>query len=93
MKKMSRVEKAILTFMAGTAGRWARGLGGVALIALAIVSGGWWLLLAIPGVMMVITGIMNYCPAGLFVTGSGKSEDIMANIAKYDALDSQVSKH
>jgi len=93
MKKMSRMEKTILTFMAGTAGRWSRGIAGATLITLAIVGGGWSLLLAIPGVLMILTGIMNYCPAGLFITGSGKSENIMSDIAKYDALGSQVSKH
>jgi hypothetical protein len=42
---------------------------------------------------MIATGLMNYCPAGLFMTGSGKSEDIMAEIAKFDALGSSVNKH
>jgi hypothetical protein len=93
MKKMSRAEKAILTFMASTSGRWARGIGGATLVALGVVGGGWSLLLLIPGVMMIATGVMNYCPAGLFLTGSGKSDDIMANIAKYDALGTQVGKH
>jgi hypothetical protein len=93
MKTMSKTERSILVFMAGTAGRWARGVAGVGLIALAIAGGGWWLLLGLPGIAMIATGFMNYCPAGLAVTGSGKSENILAEIAKFDALGSSVNKY
>jgi hypothetical protein len=93
MKTMSRFERQLLVFMAGPYGRLARGLMGVALIALALVGGGWWLLLGLPGLLMIATGVMNYCPAGLALTGSGRSSDIMAEIAKFDALGSDVHKH
>jgi hypothetical protein len=93
MKKMSKFSRAALVFMAGTPGRLVRGATGVALVILGIIGGGWSLLLLIPGALMITTGIMNYCPAGLFVTGSGKSDDILAEIAKFDALGSSVHKH
>lgn len=90
---MSPLEKNFLLFMASTGGRWARGLSGLALVILGVVAGGWWVLLVIPGGFMIGTGVMNYCPAGLALTGSGKSENILANVAKVDALGSQVHKH
>lgn len=90
---MSQTEKAILQFMAGTPGRWTRGLFGVGLIALGLIGGGWSLLLLLPGAMMIVTGVINYCPAGLFVTGSGKSDNILSEIAKFDALGSDVHKY
>jgi hypothetical protein len=93
MKKMSRVEKSVLEFMAGTWGRWTRAVAGATLVVLGIIGGGWSLLLLLPGVLMIATGVMNYCPAGLFITGSGKSESILADIAKFDALGSNVNKH
>lgn len=93
MKKMSKFNRAVLVFMAGTPGRLVRGAAGVALVILGIIGGGWSLLLLIPGALMITTGVMNYCPAGLFMTGSGKSDDIMAEIAKFDALGSSVHKH
>jgi len=93
MRKMSKAEKAILEFMAGTWGRWSRGLAGALLVVLGLVGGGWSLLLLLPGALMIGTGVMNYCPAGLFITGSGKSESILADIAKFDALGSSVNKH
>jgi hypothetical protein len=93
MRKINRVERSVLVFMAGTPGRITRGVMGIALIALAISGGGWWLLLGLPGLMMIATGVMNYCPAGLAITGSGKSQDIMEHIAKYDALGSSVNKY
>ena len=90
---MSKFDRAVLVFMAGTPGRLVRGAGGVALVTLGIIGGGWSLLLLIPGALMITTGIMNYCPAGLFMTGSGKSGDIMAEIDKFDALGSSVTKY
>lgn len=92
MKKMSATERKILVFMAGTPGRWTRGLAGVALIVGGIVSGGWGFLLVIPGVLMIATGIANYCPAGLFITGSGSSDNIMARIAQVDAVTTKGTK-
>lgn len=90
---MSKFDRAVLVFMAGTPGRLLRGAGGVTLVTLGIIGGGWSLLLLIPGALMITTGIINYCPAGLFMTGSGKSGDIMAEIAKFDALGSSVNKY
>lgn len=88
MKKMSKFDRAVLVFMAGTPGRIVRGSAGVALVVLGILNGGWALLLLVPGALMLATGFMNYCPAGLLITGSGKSENIMAGIAQFDALGS-----
>lgn len=93
MKKMSTFERSVLLFMSGPYGRWTRGLLGVALLVLAALGGGWWLLLGIPGLLMITTGVLNYCPAGLAITGSGKQSNIMAEIAKFDALGSDVHKH
>ncbi len=90
---MSTTRKAILEFMAGTPGRWTRGVAGISLVVVGLVGVGWSLLLLLPGALMIGTGVMNYCPAGLFITGSGKSDDILANIAKFDALGSSVNKH
>lgn len=93
MKTMSHTQKRLLTFAAGPGGRWARALMGITLGVVGIIAGGWWLLLILPGLLMIGTGAMNYCPAGLMMTGSGKSENILASIAKVDALGSQVHKH
>lgn len=51
----------ILTFLSSTAGRWARGVVGVALIALAVFLGGWWLLLAAVGAVFVLVGLFDVC--------------------------------
>jgi hypothetical protein len=93
MKTMTKTQKNILAFAAGTGGRFARGIAGASIAALGVIAGGWWLLLLVPGAFMIGTGVMNYCPAGLVMTGSGRSEDILANIAKLDALGSKVGKH
>lgn len=93
MKTMSQTQRNVLAFAAGTGGRWARALMGVGVATIGVIAGGWWLLLIGLGAFMIGTGVMNYCPAGLMVTGSGRSEDILANIAKFDALGSQVAKH
>ena len=89
---MSRTQRKILEFMAGTPGRWTRGIVGVSLIIGGIIAGGAGFFLLIPGVLMLSTGIANYCPAGLFMTGSGSSDDIMARIAQVDAVSSKGTK-
>ncbi len=52
---------SVLNFLSSTAGRWVRGLVGVALIALAVVLGGWWLLLAALGAVFVLVGLFDVC--------------------------------
>ena len=51
----------VLTFLSSTAGRWARGLVGAALIAVAALLGGWWWLLAAAGVVFVLVGVLDVC--------------------------------
>ena len=92
MRKMSSTERKILVFMAGTPGRWTRGIAGVALIVAGLLTGGAGFFLLIPGVLMLSTGIANYCPAGLFITGSGSSDNIMARIAQVDAVSTKGAK-
>jgi hypothetical protein len=92
MRKMSVAERKMLVFMAGTPGRWTRGLAGVGLIIAGVVSGGFGFFLLIPGVLMLATGIANYCPAGLFIAGSGSSDNIMARIAQVDAVSTKGTK-
>ena len=58
---------AIIRFTSGPWGRGARFVGGIVLWSLAIMNGGWAYLLAIPGTLMLVTGVMNYCPAGLML--------------------------
>jgi hypothetical protein len=70
-----------------------RGLIKVALVAAAVISWGCFLLLFLPATIPVVTGIVNYCPAELFVTGSVKSDKIMATIARYVVLGSPAHKH
>lgn len=89
---MSPLERKILVFMAGTPGRWTRGLAGVGLIVAGLVSGGAGFFLLIPGVLMLSTGIANYCPAGLVIAGSGSRDDIMARIAQVDAVSTHGTK-
>ena len=78
--------------MAGTPGRWTRGITGVALIVAGVVIGGAGFFLLIPGVLMLSMGIANYCPVGLFMTGSGASDDIMARIAQVDAVSTKGTR-
>lgn len=52
---------AILNFLGSTAGRWARGIIGVALIVLAIVLGGGWLWLIALGAFFILVAILDIC--------------------------------
>lgn len=63
--KLTPGARKFLDFMSGTGGRLIRGGMGVAVIVTAIVLGGWFYLLLPLGVLMIGTGIANYCPAVL----------------------------
>jgi len=77
---------AMISFMSGPWGRGARIVGGVALWAIAIIDGGWAWLLAIPGTMMITTGVMNYCPAGLMLEKPKDRSEFMASLKPVNLL-------
>ncbi|NLA66368.1 MAG: DUF2892 domain-containing protein [Leucobacter sp.] len=52
----------ILIFLNSTAGRWTRAIVGIALIALGAILGGWWWLLAAPGLLFLTVGALDVCP-------------------------------
>ncbi len=78
----------MLRFMSGPWGRAVRVLGGVALWAVAISAGGWAWLLVIPGSLVMLTGVMNYCPAGLMVTKPRTRSEFMDSLKPTNLLDS-----
>ena len=63
MSQMSPLRRKVLTAMASDAGRWVGILGGPAIIAGALVSGGWVYLFIILGLVMFVGGVTNFCPA------------------------------
>ena len=66
---------AMIHFKSGPWGRGGRFLGGIVLWSFAIMEGGGAYLLAIPGTLMLVTGVMNDCPAGLVLKKpTGRSE-------------------
>jgi len=77
---------AVLKAMSSPAGRWARIVGGPAIIAGSIVSGGWALALLPVGVMMMATGIVNLCPAGLFLGRPVNGEELILSFDRVDAV-------
>ncbi len=79
---------AMIRFMSGPWGRGLRIVGGVALWAGAVTSGGWAWLLAIPGTMMLVTGVMNYCPAGLMTEKPTNRSEFMGSLKPVNLLKS-----
>jgi hypothetical protein len=63
MSQMSPLRRKVLTAMASDAGRWVRIFAGPAIIAGALISGGWAYLFIILGLMMFVGGVTNFCPA------------------------------
>jgi len=55
---------AIIEFLGSNPGRWVRGIIGVALGVFAIVAGQWWLLLLLPAVLLLASGIFDFCLLG-----------------------------
>ena len=78
---------AMIRFMSGPWGRGLRIVGGAALWAIAIADGSWAWLLAIPGTMMLVSGIMNYCPAGLMLHKPANRSEFMASLKPTNLLE------
>jgi hypothetical protein len=79
---------AIIRFMSGPWGRGGRFLGGIVLWSFAIMDGGGAYLLAIPGTLMLVTGVMNYCPAGLVLKKPTDRSEFMASLKPVNLLKS-----
>jgi hypothetical protein len=52
------------------------------------MEGGWAYLLAIPGTLMLVTGVMNYCPAGLVLKKPTGRSEFMASLKPVNLLKS-----
>ncbi|TFC17656.1 DUF2892 domain-containing protein [Cryobacterium algoritolerans] len=50
-----------LQFLGSTAGRWARIIAGLTLVALTVVLGGWWWILAVLGAVFIAAGSFDFC--------------------------------
>lgn len=52
---------ALIKFLGSTAGRWTRGVAGLALLALGVALGGWWFILAAVGLVVFLAGALDFC--------------------------------
>ncbi|HOB58239.1 MAG TPA: DUF2892 domain-containing protein [Rhodoglobus sp.] len=52
---------AIIKFLGSTAGRWTRGIAGLALLGIGVALGGWWLILAAVGLVVFLAGALDFC--------------------------------
>jgi hypothetical protein len=77
---------AVLTAVSSPVGRWARIIGGPAIVAGSILSGGWALALIPVGILMLTTGALNLCPAGLFLGRPVKGDELVLSFARVDAV-------
>lgn len=56
-------------FMSSSAGRWLRGLAGLVLFLLGLLLGGWWLIMAAVGFVVMAAGMLDFC---IFAPLAGK---------------------
>ncbi len=77
---------ALLKAVSSPAGRWARIIGGPAIIIGSIVSGGWALALIPVGVLMLATGLLNLCPAGWFLGRPVNGEKLILSFDRVEAV-------
>jgi Protein of unknown function (DUF2892). len=84
--QMTPSTRRMISFMSGPWGRGLRIVGGIALWAVAIAYGGWAWLLAIPGTMMLITGVINYGPVGLMTHKPTNRSQFMVSLKPVNLL-------
>jgi hypothetical protein len=51
----------IIKFLASNAGRWTRGIAGLALVVVGVILGGWWWILAVVGAVVFLAGALDFC--------------------------------
>jgi len=81
--QLTPANRKMISFMSGPWGRFARGGMGAFLVTIALVGMGWSLLWLPLGLLMIATGIMNYCPAGLLFPEWKKEQQILKNYPTY----------
>jgi hypothetical protein len=81
--KLTPTNRKFIGFMSGPWGRALRGVMGVFLVFLALTNLGWSLLWLPLGLLMITTGLMNYCPAGLLFPQWRKEQQLLANYPSY----------
>ena len=54
----------VIAVLGSTAGRWVRGIIGVALGAVGVIAGQWWLLLLAPGLLFLASAVFDFCLLG-----------------------------
>ncbi|MEY4961373.1 MAG: hypothetical protein RLZZ249_70 [Actinomycetota bacterium] len=81
--KLTPANRKFLAFMSGTWGRVVRGAMGVTLVTIALLGTGWSLLLLPLGILMIGTGVANYCPAVLLYPEWKKEQQLVASMPSY----------
>lgn len=51
----------VIKFLGSTAGRWTRGIVGLALVGLGVLLGGLWLILSAVGLVVFLAGAIDFC--------------------------------
>jgi hypothetical protein len=51
----------VIKFLGSTAGRWTRGIVGLALVGLGVLLGGLWLILSAVGFVVFLAGVLDIC--------------------------------
>lgn len=77
---------AVLKAVSSPAGRWARIVLGPLVIVGSIAAGGWALVLVPVGIMMTVTGILNWCPAGPMLGRPIKGDELILSFDRIQAV-------
>ncbi|MCF8528886.1 MAG: DUF2892 domain-containing protein [Aquiluna sp.] len=81
--KLTPTNRKIISFMSGPWGRAARVFMGSFLLFVALSNLGWSLLWLPLGMLMIATGLLNYCPAGLLFPQWKKEQQLLTNFPTY----------
>lgn len=71
---------AFIEFMASKAGRWARAVAGLVLIAIGVMLGGGWWALAVIGLVPLAAGVFDFCVLAPLVRRPFRGSDFRAGL-------------
>jgi len=75
-----RCPMAFIEFMASKAGRWARAVAGLVLIAIGVMLGGGWWALAVIGLVPLAAGVFDFCVLAPLVRRPFRGSDFRAGL-------------
>jgi hypothetical protein len=81
--KLTPARRKIVAFMSGPYGRITRAIMGTALVAVAVLNLGWYLLLLAPAAFLIWSAATSFCPVAMLFPQIKEEEKLSNRVSSY----------